>query len=113
MAKVDLIIGGNAYSVACRDGEEAHLVNIATLVDSKAQQAKKAVGGVNEVRQLLFASLFLADELDEARRKGGAPAAAPQVVNTPPPAIDTQSIALMEDIATRLESLATRLEQRG
>jgi cell division protein ZapA len=112
MAKVDLIIGGNSYSVACRDGEEAHLVNIATLVDSKAQQAKKAVGGVNEVRQLLFASLFLADELDEARRKGGAPAAATHQ-GTAPSADDAQSVALMEDIATRLESLATRLEQRG
>lgn len=112
MAKVDLIIGGNSYSVACRDGEEAHLVNIATLVDSKAQQAKKAVGGINEVRQLLFASLFLADELDETRRKGGAPATAPQQ-SDPPCADDSQSLALIEDIATRLESLATRLEQRG
>lgn len=111
MATVDLVIGGNSYSVACRDGEEAHLVNIATLVDSKAQQAKKAVGGVNEVRQLLFASLFLADELDEARRKGGTLAAAPQ--GNPPAPDDSQSVALMEDIATRLESLASRLEQRG
>jgi cell division protein ZapA len=112
MAKVDLIIGGNSYSVACRDGEETHLVNIATLVDGKAQQAKKAVGGVNEVRQLLFAALFLADELDETRRKGGVPAAATQQ-GQPPSTEDVQTMALMEDIATRLETLATRLEQRG
>ena len=69
-------------------------------------------GGHTEVRQLLFASLFLADELDEARRKGGAPAAVPPQGNAPS-ANDAQSLALMEDIAARLETLATRLEQRG
>ena len=26
MAKVDLLIGGNSYAVACRDGEEASLL---------------------------------------------------------------------------------------
>ena len=30
---------------------------------------------MSEVRQLLFASLLLADELDESRKSGGAPAA--------------------------------------
>ena len=73
MAQIELKIGGNAYTVACRDGEEGHLTKIAEIVDQKAQDARKAVGGVSEVRQLLFASLLLADELDEVRK---APSAA-------------------------------------
>lgn len=108
MAKVDLLIGGNSYSVACRDGEEATLLAAAALVDAKAQQAKRGLGGMSEVRQLLFASLLLADEIEEARRNGRAPAPAPA------PAADTGLEAeLLEDIAARLENLATRLEQRG
>jgi cell division protein ZapA len=109
MAQVELKIGGNAYTVACRDGEEAHLTSIASLVDSKATQARQSVGGVSEVRQLLFASLLLADELEEARGKGGAASAS----NTDMAADDARNAQMLEDIAARLESLAARLEQRG
>lgn len=117
MAKVDLLIGGNSYTVACKDGEEAHLQAIAALVDKKAGEARKAVGGVSEARQLLFASLLLADELEETRRMvgAGAPVSSPEA----PPAAPTgasdndESTDLLEDIAARLESLALRLEQRG
>ena len=110
MAQVELKIGGNAYTVACRDGEEGHLTSIASLVDSKATQARQSVGGVSEVRQLLFASLLLADELEEARGKGSTPAAAASIDTT---AEDARNAELLEDIAVRLESLAARLEQRG
>lgn len=110
MAQVELKIGGNAYTVACRDGEEGHLTSIASLVDSKATQARQSVGGVSEVRQLLFASLLLADELEEARNKGGAPSSADSANAA---ADDAHNAELLEDIATRLESLAARLEQRG
>ncbi len=111
MAKVDLMIGGHAYTVACRDGEEARLAELASLVDGKAQDARRALGGVSEARQLLFAALLLADDLDETRRKltGGA---APAPVQDAAPAAE-DDINLLDDIADRLESLATRLEQRG
>ena len=116
MAQIELKIGGNAYTVACRDGEEAHLTKIAEIVDDKANDARKAVGGVSEVRQLLFASLLLADELDEAR-KGTSASTAP----SPPPATPAAASAtpsnehatLLEDIAARLENLALHLERRG
>jgi cell division protein ZapA len=104
MAEIDLSIGGNNYTVACRDGEEAHLRSIAAVVDKKADEARVAVGGVSEVRQLLFASLLLADELEEAR--GGAATAAPG-------ATDGANLAILEDIAVRLETLASRLENRA
>lgn len=120
MAQIELKIGGNAYTVACRDGEEGHLTKIAEIVDKKAVDARQAVGSVSEVRQLLFASLLLADELDEARK--GAPAAAPAPspvpapVPSPAPAPQAQSdehLSLLEDIAARLENLALHLERRG
>lgn len=111
MAKVDLLIGGNTYSVACRDGEEANLMAAAAHVDAKAQQARRGLGGMSEARQLLFAALLLADELEESRRSGRAPAAP---TPAPPPVADTAMDAdLLEDIAARLEKLALRLEQRG
>lgn len=115
MAQIELKIGGNAYTVACRDGEEDHLTKIAEIVDTKAQDARKAVGGVSEVRQLLFASLLLADELDEARKAPATAATSQPAVPPPPAAANTneEHTTLLEDIAARLENLALHLERRG
>lgn len=98
MADVTLEIGGRRYDVTCRDGEEPHLRRLAELVDAKAGQARAAVGGVNEVRQLLLAALLLADELLEAR--GGAA----------PAAVDPATADAIERLAARAERLAERLE---
>ncbi len=102
MSEVTVDIGGSNYTIACRDGEEAHLRGIAAIVDDKAKEARDAVGGVSEVRQLLFASLLLADELNEARQaKDGTIA---------PPTPSTEGIAAIERLADRIETLASRLE---
>jgi len=103
MANVEVEIAARRYSVACRDGEEEHLRSVAALVDRKAQDAAEALGTLSETRQLLYASLLLADELKEQRgRGGGAPAAAE------PGLTDA-----LERLAERVERLADRLEGRA
>ncbi len=109
MAEVQLEIGGRTYPVSCRDGEEEHLRSIAQLVDSKACEARAAVGTGGEMRQLLLASLLLADELQEARSPGAGvanSAAAPSSL-APPDAAE------FEGLADRLEALASKLENAG
>jgi cell division protein ZapA len=101
MASVDVEIAARRYSVACRDGEEEHLRSVAALVDGKAQDAAAALGSLSEVRQLLFASLLLADELKEHR--AGQP---------PPPEPEGMGkvTSALERLAERMERLAERLE---
>ena len=101
MSNVSLQIGGRSYSVACAAGEEDHVARLGRVINEKVQSMG---GGHNEVRQLLFAALILADELHEAR-SGHAPAPAP----APPPAAPDHSAAL-EALADRLEKCATALE---
>jgi cell division protein ZapA len=73
------------------------------LVDRKAQEAAAAVGNMGEARQLLFASLLLADELKELRSgKPGAVAAEPER--------DPAMADALERLAERMELLADRLE---
>ena len=109
MASVEVEIAARKYSVACRDGEEAHLRSVAALVDSKAQEAAAALGSLGEARQLLFASLLLADELKEQR---SAQPPAPRAEPAPPPAQPDPAIAdALERLAGRIESLAERLER--
>lgn len=99
MAEVDLTIAGRAYRVACRTGEEDSLRAAAALVDAKSREALAGLGTMSEARQLLFASLLLADQLVEQR----PPAAEPS------PLVTDGATA----IATRLEALADALESEG
>src|SRR5829696_579626 len=102
MASVEVEIAARKYSVACRDGEEQHLRSVAAIVDGKAQDAAAALGSLSEARQLLFASLLLADELKE-HRSGQAP---PPVAELDPGLVDA-----LERLAQRIESLAEQLER--
>ena len=100
MATIDIEIGSRRYSVACRDGEEANLHAAAALVDQKVRQAVKGLGPMSEARQLLFASLMLADAVQD---KSPARSAEPR-------ATDPGIVAALEGLADRMESLAARLE---
>ena len=100
MAMVEIEVAGRRYSIACRDGEEPHLLEVASLVDRKARDAAEALGGLSEARQLLYAALMLGDALHDAHS------------GMPPPAAsdDPAAAATIERLAERVERLATRLE---
>ncbi|MEH3107956.1 MAG: cell division protein ZapA [Sphingomonas fennica] len=101
MAQVELRIGGRAHEIACRDGEEARLLELAAIVDEKMSAAGRALGGMNETRRLVVAAIMLADELAEARARAAAP---------PPPDPWAGIAPLMEEIAERLEAAAAKID---
>ena len=98
MAEVDLTIAGRAYRVACRAGEEDSLRAAAALVDGKSREALAGLGTMSEARQLLFASLLLADQLVDEQPAQAAPAPDPRLAQS------------AEALAARLEALADALE---
>jgi cell division protein ZapA len=103
VADVEIKVGGRRYPMYCRDGDEAHLARLAGLVDGKAEQARGASGNLSEINQLLFAAIFLADELDELKRRG--PAAKPSAAAE----TDEPAARALESLALRLENLAQKL----
>ena len=100
MAEVNLTIAGRSYQVGCRAGEEDNLVAAARMVDAKSREALSGLGTLSESRQLLFASLLLADQLLE---KPGAAAAI---------SLDPDLAPRIEALAKRIESLALSLEEK-
>ena len=62
MPLVNVMVNGRAYTIACDDGEEEHLKELAAHVDSKVQELLGSVGQVGEVRLMLMAALLVADE---------------------------------------------------
>ena len=102
MANIEVEVAGRKYSVACRDGEEAHLRSVAALADKRSRDAAAALGSLTETRQLLFTALLLADDVQDMQAGGKGPAS--------PPAVDEQLMAALESLADRVEALARRLE---
>ena len=108
MAEVTLHIGGRQYDVHCRDGEEAQLRRLAGIIDEKTAIARRASPGLTEVRQLLFASILLADEIDELRAQGKAQGAL-DLTPVTNPAEEEAIAARLNAIVERIESLAQKL----
>ena len=64
MADVELTIGNQSYILACADGEEERLRHLGAMVAEQVQAARAIGPGMSEARLLLFAAIFLADQLD-------------------------------------------------
>ena len=108
MAHVDLLIAGRSYQIACRDGEEDNLRAAARLVDAKSREALSGLGTLSESRQLLFASLLLADQRVDG--SGGVMASPPPPEPAAPGPIIVDRVVRL---AERLESLADSLEKEA
>jgi cell division protein ZapA len=97
MSTVTLTIGPKSYPVACADGEEAHITALGAMIAEKYALLGASRAPL-EAQNLLFAALFLADELAEAR-KARPGKAKPQ----PEPQDNGEADALRAEIA-RLEA---------
>lgn len=69
MAHVIVQVNGRPYTMQCPEGEEAHLRDLAELLDSEVQRVKTSVGNVGDIRMLVMAGLMVADRLSEAIQK--------------------------------------------
>ncbi len=85
MSTVTLSIGPKSYTIACADGEEAHIRALGAMIAEKYARLGTARAPL-EAQNLLFAALFLADELAEARKSAAAATPAPVPAPTPDPA---------------------------
>jgi len=132
MGSVQVTINGRSYSVACDDGQEAHVTRLGTYLEQKVGQLVKAVGQVGDARLLVMASLMITDELvdtDQALTqlkglvatgtKGGEPLAKAVAPPPPPPPPlppqqaphETVLAEALESLADRIEAIAAELEQ--
>ena len=69
MAQVVLTVNGHSYTMQCNDGEEDHLRDLGSVLDSEVGKIKSAVGQVGDIRLLLMAGLVIADRLSETLQK--------------------------------------------
>ena len=103
MSTVTLTIGPKNYPVACADGEEAHISALGAMIAEKYALLGASRAPL-EAQNLLFAALFLADELAEARK--GKPG---KVTNASPQ--DSGEVDSLRADVARLETELTAAKQ--
>lgn len=69
MAHVQVTIAGRSYRMACGEGEEAHLQELAAGFDGRIAEMRTAFGEIGDMRLHVMAALSTADELAETARR--------------------------------------------
>jgi cell division protein ZapA len=68
VAQLTIKINGYAYNVGCDDGQERHLMQMASDVESRIDSIKALGGQSGESRLLVLAALLMADELHDQKQ---------------------------------------------
>lgn len=114
MPQVDVTINGRHYQIACDEGQEAHLAQLASYVDDRVQELVAAIGQVGDARLLVMTSLLVADELSEAYATLTEAGLGPRTDGLGPISIGDREDAIaarIEQMAERIESIAAGLER--
>ena len=117
MAQVAVTVNGRSYTVACDDGEEQHLLDLARYLDKHVKDLSDQVGQVGDALPLLMAGLLVSDELSQMlarndeleaeieRLKAGRHAMVEKAQKA-----EASAAEVLETAARRLEDIAGRME---
>jgi cell division protein ZapA len=116
MAQINVTVNGRVYTVACDDGEEAHLEDLARYLANQVEKLVESVGQVGETRLLLLAGLVVADELSEMLAKcDELSSELDSLKKGRPPAVEKALKAevvaaeVLESAARRIDDIARRI----
>jgi cell division protein ZapA len=69
MPQVNVKINGRQFRMACEEGEEAHLVQLAENLDQRISRLRGRFGEIGDTRLTVMAAITLADELAETKER--------------------------------------------
>ena len=69
MAQVTVSIDGKAYRMACEEGQQDHLIELATNFDQYVGHLKTQFGEIGDLRLTVMAGIMVMDELSEVNRR--------------------------------------------
>lgn len=65
MSQVNVTINGRQFRMACEDGQEDHLTDLAREFDIRIEGLRAKFGEIGDTRLTVMAAITLADELSE------------------------------------------------
>ena len=106
MPEVSVQIANRSFELACGDGEEERVQELAAYVDEKITDLRRQLPGTPEVKLLVFAALILADESREAR---GIAKAAESARASATDSAETLATALEDLITSRVDKMSKKV----
>ncbi len=104
MADVSVSINGRQFNIACDDGQEQRVLDLANFVDARVKEMKQAGAGTNEQHLLVLASIVMADEMFDLRDSSA---------NTNTASLDGLQITSQDEgeIVSAIDQMAARIEK--
>lgn len=116
MAQVTVTIDDKAYRMACEEGQEDHLISLATRFDRYVGHLKGQFGEIGDLRLTVMAAIMIMDELTEnERRIQGLETELDNLRQTQDSALaktersDEQLVAVLAEITGQIERLTEKL----
>jgi len=110
MPQIEVTINGRGYQIACDEGQESHVGQLAEYVDRKVAELVSSVGQVGDARLVVMASLLIADELAEAYATIDEAADAGRGGRNEAEGAEARAAMALSALAERIEGIAARLE---
>lgn len=111
MAEVNININGRQFGIACDDGQEQRVSDLASYIDGRVRDISTAGGGTNESHLLVLASLMMADEMfdmrDAAANNNKAPLGELQITRED----ESTIVSAIDQIADRIDAIAGNLQK--
>lgn len=118
MSEVSVTINRRQFRMACEDGQEGHLINLAHEVDTRISGLRTKFGEIGDTRLTIMAAITVADELAEAglrikrlEEELAALQDARVVASDRTEAAQASVAAVLSTAAERIESITKRLNQ--
>lgn len=106
MPQVSIQIANRTYELACGNGEEERVQELAAYVDEKVGELRRQMPGAPEIKLMVFAALILADESREAR---GIAKAAESARASATDSAETLATALEDLITSRVDKMSKKV----
>lgn len=120
MPEVNVEINGRKYRMACEEGQEHHLLGLATRFNQQVDGFKGTFGEIGDNRLTVMAGIAVLDELAEAERRiaaleqdVAALSQAGQSISGEAEALERRFAKRLNEAARKIEAIAAVIEETG
>ncbi|OWW00552.1 cell division protein ZapA [Rhizobium sp. R72] len=120
MAQVTVTIDGKAYRMACEEGQEDHLTDLATRFDNYVGHLKGQFGEIGDLRITVMAGIMVMDEISElTRRVAGLESELDTLRNTSDTVLAANArteeslAAALSEVTSRIRGITDKLNGRA
>ena len=111
MPQVSVTIAGRRYRMACEDGEENHLADLAHRLDGRIGSLRGQFGEIGDQRITTMAAITIADDLFEAEKRITALRNEIAALNAAGQAQDRRIEAMAGAVAAMMDGVTADIDQ--